>query len=166
MLHLLSLGFEGPMGMKCPSTGVLFDAACGMEITTTATATCADVQAEMEARIAGQYGSWHDPHNNGTYSVQSYGGTFSSKRLTGDGKYTDKQIFTLTASGSGCLIEACSRSQVGSYLDGGTNYCDLKMLFCGTADGCKPLKNDFTVGTEKTKAHQGSTAGISACLKV
>jgi hypothetical protein len=51
-------------------------------------------------------------HNNGTYTVQSYGGTFSTSRVTGNGEYTDKQIFTLTTSGSSCLIEACSRSQV------------------------------------------------------
>eukprot|EP00966_Prymnesium_polylepis_P314021 7256536-Prymnesium_polylepis.1 len=94
------------------------------------------VLAEMKARVAGQYGAWHDPHNNGTYSVQSYGGTFSTSRLTGDGKYTDKQIFTLTTSGDSCVIEACSRSQVTSYLDYGTNYCDVKVLVCGSADGC------------------------------
>lgn len=175
MLHLLSLGYQGPTefglstSVNCPSTGVLFNAACGMEITTTLqNVPCEDVQAEMAARIAGQYGSWHDPHNNGTYSVQNYGGTFSTSRLTGDKKYTDKQIFTLTtgADGTGCKIEACSRSQVASYLDGGTNYCDLKMLFCGTVDGCKPIKHDFTVSTEQTKAHQGSTVDLSACLKI
>merc|ERR1712022_42976 len=121
-----------------------------MGITTTAAASCSKVLAEMKARIAGQYGAWHDPHNNGTYSVQSYGGTFSASRLTGDG--------------SGCKIEACSRSQVFSIADYGTNYCDLKMLYCGTADGCKPVVNDFTVGSETTAKFSQSTVDMSACL--
>ena len=66
------------------------------------------------ARVDGQAdGSWHDPHNRGTYAVQKYGGSFSTSRLTGDGKFTDKQLFTLTRTGSGsCQIQACSRSQV------------------------------------------------------
>jgi len=155
-----------PSDMVCPPTAASLGIACGMQITTTAAASCSKVLAEMKARIAGQYGAWHDPHNNGTYSVQSYGGTFSASRLTGDGKYTDKMIFTLTTEGSGCKIEACSRSQVFSIADYGTNYCDLKMLYCGTADGCKPVVNDFTVGSETTAKFSQSTVDMSACLAV
>merc|ERR1712194_913555 len=103
--------------MTCPSTPAVL--ACGMRVTTTASASCADVLGEMKARIAGEYGAWHDPHHNGTYSVESYGGDFSTSRLTGDGKYTDKQIFTLTDQSGSCLIEACSRSQVNSFAGGG-----------------------------------------------
>ena len=82
------------------------------------------------------------------------------------GRYTDKQIFTLTADGSGCQIEACSRSQVTSFYDYGTNYCDLKMLYCGSEAGCKPVKHDFSVGTETTKAFYESSVDLAACLKV
>ena len=121
---------------------------------------------ELQARVAGQYEAWHDPHNNGTYTKESYGGSFSTKRLTGDKKYTDKQIFQLTASGSSCKIEACSRSQVFSVYDGGTNYCDLKMLYCGSKDGCKPLLHDFTVGPEATEKFQSSNVDLHACLRV
>ena len=123
----------------------------------------------MKARVGGQPVDWHDPHNNGTYSVQSYGGTFSTSRLTGDKKYTDKQIFTLTdasgrdASGK-CQIEACSRSQVISVLDMHTNYCNLKMLYCGSADGCTPVLNDFTVGWEKTEKFSEASVDMAACL--
>jgi len=152
--------------MLCPSTAAPLGIACGMQITTTTTASCSTVLAEMKARVAGQYGAWHDPHNNGTYAVQSFGGTFSASRLTGDGKYTDKMIFTLTAEGSGCKIEACSRSQVFSIGDFGTNYCDLKMLYCGTADGCKPVVNDFAVSSETTSKFSQSTVDLSACLQV
>merc|ERR1711998_390967 len=134
---------------------------------TTAAASCGTVLSEMRARVKSQYGGWHDPHNNGTYAAQSYGGTFSASRLTGDGKYTDKMIFTLAAAGpASCKIEACSRSQVFSIADGGTNYCDLKMLYCGSADGCKPVANDFTVGAETTSKFSQSTVDMSACLKV
>uniref|UniRef100_A0A7S4NFY6 Uncharacterized protein n=1 Tax=Prymnesium polylepis TaxID=72548 RepID=A0A7S4NFY6_9EUKA len=150
--------------MTCPSTSAWV--AAGMKLTTTAATSCDKVLAEMKARVAGQYGAWHDPHNNGTYSVQSYGGTFSTSRLTGDGKYTDKQIFTLTTSGDSCVIEACSRSQVTSYLDYGTNYCDVKVLVCGSADGCKPVVNDFTTSGESTEAFAGSSVDLSSCLKV
>jgi hypothetical protein len=137
-----------------------------MKITTTAAASCDAVKAEIEARVSGQYLAWHDPHNNGTYKIEDYGGSISTSRLTGDGKYTDKQIFSLSASGSGCKIEACSRSQVTSVLDMGTNYCDLKMLYCGSADGCKPVKNDFTVGSESTEKFSQSSVDMGSCLKV
>lgn len=151
--------------MTCPSTAA-WGPACGMKLTTTAATSCDKVEAEIKARVAGQYSAWHDPHNNGTYSLQNYGGTISTSRLTGDGKYTDKQIFTLTDSGSSCMIEACSRSQVTSILDMGTNYCDLKMLLCGSKDGCKPVTNDYTTGPETTEKFSSASVDMSACLKV
>jgi len=162
---LLAVGIAvATADMTCPSTSAAI--ACGMKVTTTASVSCADVLEEMNARVAGQYGAWHDPHNNGTYSVESYGGTFSTSRLTGDGKYTDKQIFTLTDQSGSCLIEACSRSQVFSIGDFGTNYCDVKMLFCGSKDGCKPVKNDFSVGQETTSKFAEASVDMGACLKV
>jgi|TARA_B110001469_G_C9477286_1_gene239472 hypothetical protein len=79
-------------------------------------------------------------------------------------------IFTLTptagASSSLCKLEACSRSQVFSLLDMGTNYCDLKMLFCGSKDGCKPVVHDFTVASELTESFQQSNVDLRGCLKV
>lgn len=151
--------------MTCPSTPAAV--ACGMKLTAEASTTCDKVEAEIKARVGGQYTKWHDPHNNGTYTEEKYGGTVSTSRLTGDGKYTDKQIFTLTKSGdSACKIEACSRSQVFSIGDMGTNYCDLKMLFCGSSDGCKPVLNDFTVSDETTQKFAQATVNLNACLKV
>jgi len=148
--------------MQCPKTGSFL--AAGMEITTTASASCDKVEAEMQARVAGQGTKWHDPHNNGKYAIENYGGTFSTSRVTGDGKYTDKQIFTLTAAGDGCKIQACSRSQVFSVFDMGTNYCDLKMLYCGSKDGCKPVLNDFTVEAETTSKYAQSSVDLGKCL--
>merc|ERR1712195_397584 len=98
------------------------------------------------------------------------GGSYSASRRTGDGKYTDKMIFTLTptagASSSSCKLEACSRSQVFSLLDMGTNYCALKMLYCGSADGCKPVESDFSVSTEITEKFSQSSIDLGACLQV
>merc|ERR1712216_36294 len=151
--------------MGCPSTAA-WGPACGMKLSATASASCDAVLEEMKARVAGQYSAWHDPHNNGTYKVEAYGGDFSTSRLTGDGKYTDKQIFSLSGSGDSCKVEACSRSQVTSVLDMGTNYCDLKMLLCGTADGCKPVKHDFSLSAETTEKFSQASVDMSACLKV
>merc|ERR1711957_1058082 len=133
---------------------------------TVASTTCDKVEAEIKARVNGQYTKWHDPHNNGTYAFQSYGGTVSTSRVTGNGKYTDKQIFTLTQTDNSCKIEACSRSQVTSVFDMGTNFCDLKMLYCSSQDGCKPVVNDFTVSSETTSKFSMSTVDLKACLKV
>merc|ERR1712166_884308 len=151
-------------GMSCPSTAAIGPAA-GMKISTVAATSCDKVAAEIKARVNGQSSkAWHDPHNNGKYTLENYGGTVSTSRLTGDDKYTDKQIFTLAPDGDNCKIDACSRSQVTSVFDKGTNYCDLKMLFCGKADGCKPLVNDFTVGTETTEKFAGASVDLKKCL--
>ena len=167
MLLSWTAAYSSSSTMTCPPTAATFGQACGMKLTATVTAACAEVKEEMAARVAGQYASWHDPHNNGTYAVQQYGGNFSTSRLTGDQKYTDKQIFSLTSVDAGCKIEACSRSQVFSVYDGGTNYCDLKMLFCGSADGCKPVQHDFALAeAEQTQKFQQSTTALKDCLKV
>jgi hypothetical protein len=68
-------------------------------------------------------------------------------RLTGDGKYTDKIIFTFEDSGSSCNVGACSQSQVFSIGDAGTNYCNMYSLYCSES-GCHPLNNKL-VYTEK-----------------
>lgn len=51
------------------------------------------------------------------------------RRLTGDGKYTDKVELTLTdgssASGAMCHVNACSESQSNSFTDYSTNFCNL-----------------------------------------
>ena len=92
-----------------------------MRVATTANASCAAVLAEMKARVNASFNVWEDPHNNGTYTERSYGGNYSTSRRTGDGSYTDKQLFFLSdeANGSSCLVEACSRSQVYSMYDAG-----------------------------------------------
>merc|ERR1712176_1166007 len=68
--------------------------------------------------------------------------------------YTDKQTFVLSARDEGgCKIEACSESQGASGADFSTNYCDIRNLYCGSADGCPTVSHDFT-STEVS--HKGS----------
>merc|ERR1719215_316416 len=148
--------------MNCPGSSASIT-HCGMELTTTAAASCAVVSEEINARLAGENG-WYDQHNRGTYTQQSYGGDVSASRLTGDGKYTDKMIFTLTDEGESCKIEACSESQVFSIGDAGTNYCNVKLLVCGSDQGCNVAKNDFTLGAESTKKKAQSTVNMGAYL--
>jgi hypothetical protein len=167
---VFTLAATASAAMVCPSTKAF--AAAGMEITTTASANCATVLAEIQARVAGQAtGEWHDPHNNGTYSEASYSApTFTASRAPGTQAkqpVPDKLAITLTdTSDRQCKIEACSRSQVESYLDYGTNYCNLEVLFCGTSQGCKIVKSDFTHTTEQTKSFAGSNVDFSKCLTV
>lgn len=162
--------------MICPSTPAWL--AAGMRITTVSSFSCDKVMSEMGARVDGQSSfltqAWKDPHENGWYSnkmtsrrVDEHGSrfSFSTSHRTGDGKHLDNQIFTLTPRGVGCKIEACSRSQIGSPYDDGTNYCSLKMLFCGAADGCKFLRNDLRFWDNETtsKFYRGSV-NLKKCL--
>ena len=94
-------------------------------MTTTFQDNCDTVSEEIFARLNGTAtGKWHDPHNNGKYSLISADGQttvqIKTKRLTGDGKYTDLQQFTLVPYGSGCNMIACSQSQVQSVIDKST----------------------------------------------
>mmetsp|Transcript_31677 Transcript_31677/g.62211 ORF Transcript_31677/g.62211 Transcript_31677/m.62211 type:complete len:178 (-) Transcript_31677:116-649(-) len=153
--------------MKCPGSSAWIHS--GMKITSFTSATCDVVKEEAILRVANQYRGWHDPHNNGTYAVAkpSLGGDISFTRVTGDGKYTDKMIISLTdEDGRMCRIEGCSESQVTSLMDFGTNYCNLKMLWCGKADGCKVVSHDFTTTNEKTESMKQASVDMSKCQKV
>ena len=83
--------------------------------------------------------------------------------MTGDGKYTDKFIYTFasTAGSTGCSVTACSESQVTSYIDYSTNYCNLKDLYCNAADGCAVATNDLTY---EESVGDCSASDFSQCL--
>jgi hypothetical protein len=142
---------------KCPGSGSLIHAS--MKVTVNAAASCSDVQAEIESRAKGA-GAWVDPHNGGIYSLlQSNAGVIQTQRTTnpatsvGGKLYTDKQTFVLSDVDGGCKIEGCSESQGTSVGDFSTNYCDLRNLYCGSADGCTTVSKDFT--SDET-SHSGS----------
>eukprot|EP00494_Astrolonche_serrata_P032253 UN32522 len=167
MLYVLSLiiltAYAGP---PCPGSDAWVHASC--EIRATASATCADVADEFKSRVASQPMGWHDPHNNGTYTFDGMSGKqYSLHRRTGNNKYTDKMILTLTDMGSNaCDIQGCSESQVTSVADFSTNYCNLRMLYCGSADGCKPVKHDITVAESSVKPSLGAGSSKDDCLQV
>jgi len=150
-------------GYQCPGGPHVTHA--GLRMTSIAEANCDTVKAEMRARVAGENG-WFDQHNRGTYTEQNYGGDISFSRLTGDGKYTDKMTFVLTDQGNSCKIEGCSESQVFSIADFSTNYCEQKLLFCGSDEGCNVASNDFTHTEEELKTMAKATTNFGDCLKV
>jgi hypothetical protein len=154
-------------GYQCPGSGALIHAK--MSVTAVAAASCSDVQSEIEARAGGN--GFVDPHNGGIYSLLgSDGGVISTQRTTnpatsvGGQLYTDKQNFVLSDTDGGCKIESCSESQGTSVGDFSTNYCDLRNLYCGSSDGCKPVGKDFT---HEETGHSGSIGAghdAGACI--
>merc|ERR1712043_24551 len=78
---------------------------------------------------------------------------------------TDKIHIGLARQGNNCLIHGCSRSQVNSYKDFSTNYCNILALYCGSADGanCSPVEHDFTSQQLSAKKHAGSSANRNDC---
>jgi len=150
--------------MTCPGSPAWFQHA-GLKMTNVANVNCDVVKAEIKSRIAGENG-WYDQHNRGTYEEQNYGGDVSATRVTGDGKYTDKIIFTLTDGPGSCQIESCSESQVTSVADYGTNYCEQRLLICGSAENCNVANSDFILTGERTTTMAGASVGMSNCLKV
>merc|ERR1712139_32009 len=138
------------------------------QVTALASASCADVEAEILARGNHQQ-NWVDPHNGGIYSVLNKYSSSSFEQITtkrttnpkhsvGGMTYTDKQMFTLTPkTDTTCEIEACSESQGSSLKDFSTNYCDLRNLYCGKADGCTPVLHDFTSAQQSVDASSGQS---------
>merc|ERR1711939_1054847 len=124
----------------------------------------------MGSRASGE-GGWVDPHNGGIYSVLgSDNGVIQTQRTTnpatsvGGKVYTDKQTFTLSDADGGCQISACSESQGTSVGDFSTNYCDLRNLYCGSADGCKTVSNDFTSDEQSHSGSIGAGHDAGACI--
>ena len=172
----------------CPSSAALLYASCRVEATTPA--SCASVRSEvsqhrasdvvvphfplsrvcspqMLARVVSQPANWRDPHNGGTYTVLDASDpiTLSLQRLTGDGKYTDKLTFRLEAAApGGCTLFGCSASQVTSVADFSTNYCNLRMLYCGVEDGCEPVSRNAAFVEVNVSPSFGAGHDPLACL--
>ncbi|CAJ1380485.1 unnamed protein product [Effrenium voratum] len=127
---------------------------------------CKDVVDEIRARVTSA--SWHDPHNGGTYSFldDSADDVLQIQRVTANKKYTDKMTFTFTKQGhkKACAVHACSESQVFSIADFSTNYCNLRNLYCGSEDGCKPVRHDFSSEELDISPSMGAGNDKSACI--
>jgi len=160
---------KSPAAMKCPGSGAIFGHA-KTQVTATAKASCVDVKAEIEARAGSKV--WVDPHHGGIYSVISVTDTeIDTKRSTnpknspGGITFTDKQTFTLSDKAGTCEISACSESQGSSLKDFSTNYCDLRNLYCGSADGCTPVVHDFSSTQESVTASSGQSDFTQCVVK-
>ena len=164
----MALASASASAYSCPGSPSWIHASA--RVTAAVNAPCEEVREEMRARVNGQFEHWHDPHNNGTYAVLDAGAADSLKlqRLTGDRKYTDKLTFVFQdAAAHTCMVLGCSESQVTSVADFGTNYCNLRMLYCGSADGCKPVVHDYT--SDERAVSTSSPAArhdMKLCLKV
>lgn len=168
ILAISAAGFWlfGGSDYDCPGSAAAVHASC--KVTAALPTSCDAVRAEMLARVKGQFDDWHDPHNNGTYAVvdDSGSGKLSFTRLTGDRKYTDKMILTLEGRKDSCLVRGCSESQVTSVLDFSTNFCNLRMLYCGADDGCKTLTAGYpgSASEKEVKPSTGAGTEPSACF--
>lgn len=149
-------------GIKCPAVGG-WGPHASMRVVAIATASCEHVSEEIQARSIG-YEGWIDPHNAGKYTLMNSSSTVIETNRTTNPKvsvggqtYTDRQTFTLKDENGNCRIEACSVSESTSVNDYSTNYCNLRNLYCGAVDGCKPIIRDFFV--TETVVHASLGAG-------
>ena len=140
LLGLLFVSQVVATGLICPKSASAMHAGCEVPAISFRN-SCDAVRNEIIKRVEGQYDSWHDPHNNGTYSVVAKeAALFQLSRLTGDKKYTDLINFAFADNAEGgCDVAACSESQSFSIGDYGTNYCNILFLYCGEAR-CKPFQ--------------------------
>jgi len=149
----------------CPGSPAFLHASSKQ--TTRVDVSCDAWLGELRARVDGQPSAWHDPHNNGVYSITGSGDAqVSLERVTGNKKYTDKIIFTYAdaTTGSGCIIEGCSESQVTSVFDSSGNFCNLRMLTCGSSDGCVSVGTDYQSTLTDDQQSRGASSAMSDCL--
>eukprot|EP00050_Salpingoeca_kvevrii_P002305 m.190746 g.190746 ORF g.190746 m.190746 type:complete len:165 (-) comp10588_c0_seq1:1176-1670(-) len=153
---LLLVAVAALLAAGCPPSKSHIHAGC--EVTVTFSDNCTTVQREMLGRINGVDG-WYDPHNRGKYEATSVGAAvIEAKRVTGNGKYTDLLEFKFqNATSGGCVVDACSASQVFSIIDYSTNYCNLHDLYCSDS-GCHPIFSHlkYTESFGKCSAHDAS----------
>eukprot|EP00928_Gymnodinium_smaydae_P023086 TRINITY_DN19188_c0_g1_i1.p1 TRINITY_DN19188_c0_g1~~TRINITY_DN19188_c0_g1_i1.p1 ORF type:complete len:239 (+),score=29.19 TRINITY_DN19188_c0_g1_i1:64-717(+) len=138
-------------------------------VTIKAKASCDNVRNEMRARVAGQEtGTWSDPHDGGNgkqkYTMLDDAANLTMTRLSSNGVYTDKLLFTFTSDGSDCRVTGCSRSQGMSMGDQSTNYCNLRNLYCGSKERCCHLKSDFEWTEEKFEKSVAASKNAGVCL--
>lgn len=154
---------------ECPSVPTGISMYAWVKLKVTAHTSCDNVKTEMLARVSGQWAHWYDPAGNGTYALLAHASDSASfSRRSANGQYTDKQVFTFTPilGGDACELRGCSRSQVSSYSDFGTNYCNLWNLFCGKSESCCPVQHDFMGTSVETEKSMGASVQNSVCRGV
>lgn len=134
--------------LKCPASASMMHAGCEVP-SISFRQGCDAVRNEISKRVEGQFDAWHDPHNNGTYTmIKKEASLFQLSRLTGDKKYVDLINFSFSDNaGGGCDVAACSESQSMSIGDYGTNFCNIFVLYCNEAR-CNPFQQlDYAPAT-------------------
>ena len=133
-----------PIFSVCPESPASVHAKC--ELTVRFDQPCDKVMHEMLARITGS-SQWVDPHNQGTYAMESASDTrIEVSHVTGNKLYTDKMAIEFEASANkSCTIKACSASQDTYVFDYSTNFCNLRNLYCNSKeDGCPVVNHELT----------------------
>jgi len=152
-LLLVAATTQASKEKQCPGSPAAIHAKCLMKVNFAST-PCSDVMEEAKLR-AGQQEGWLDPHNRGTYEVlATTDNQLSLSRKTGDEKYTDLMDLTFESATNdsgdeGCILHACSESQVFSVLDFSTNYCSLRNLYCSSQDDCPVAVHDHVAYEEE-----------------
>ena len=136
----------------CPGSPASRHSQCSLKVDFDQ--SCVQVAAEIVARLRGEQG-WRCPKSHpGSYElISESAAAVQGRRTTGAGatppgpgkSYTDAFGFQLAASASGGGTgHTCSESQGPSFCDYSTNYCNMRNLYCNTAEGCKVVHHELT----------------------
>ena len=71
-----------------------------------------------------------------------------------------------TDAGSSCAVTSCSRSQVFSIGDGSTNYCNQRLLLCGSQEGCPFSGLDTNYTETKVTTQSAASTNAKDCLAI
>lgn len=116
--------------------------------------SCSKVSSEIQSRLSGA-GGWQDPFNaNGGYLLVSDNGqgVVDAKwfLMTGGvdartATFVDYLRLSFVNLPNSCLLISCAVSlPPDSSLGTSCNYCNLHNLYCGSDEGCSPLRYDFS----------------------
>jgi len=133
---------------------------------------CANVRREVLARVDLQArGRWHDPHGAGIYGVLERSQPRSLLLARTDHNSNDLIGFTFTDAhssqyGAACTIRGCSQSQLfAAVLDDSDQYCNVRMLYCGRAEGCQPVHFDLHGQEVSVQTSPGGGKDRQRCMR-
>ena len=126
---------------ECPGSPVSTHASCAFDVHFPST-SCASIRKKMVSRVQKNKDR---KSKKGTYEMiddDSDSGKIKAQRTSHDG-YVDKFDVVYQESGEGCVVRACSESQVRSMYDFSTNYCNVHNLLCNKDEGCGKSSDNF-----------------------
>lgn len=164
---------------ECPATNATV--AAGMRLRAVVESSCSDLLDEVATRVeSSAAGTYHDPsggkyepvdveieHVDGSNDTEVESGVIDTVRVNVNKNSTTSQRFIFKRSGVAmCEVSACSRNQFEQAEDDGQNYCALKMMLCGSYDGCAYAKTDIKVVAEQTMPFESAVADIEKCVDI